>query len=104
MSLLFINRVQPAREQREGPHIFTPEYYARLRDLEATSWWNEGMRDIATVLLNRAEIAESGVVLDAGCGSGQTMSWFLGEKSSACESRDHPEGFRFINSAACAWT
>jgi SAM-dependent methyltransferase len=79
VSLLSINRLQSARQQREGPHIFTHEYYARLRDLEATSWWNEGMRDIAAVLLNRAGIAETGVVLDAGCGSGQTMSWFLGQ-------------------------
>lgn len=77
MSPLSINRVQTARQEREGPHIFTPEYYARLRDLEATSWWNEGMRDIAAMLVKRAGIAGTGVVLDAGCGSGQTMSWFL---------------------------
>jgi SAM-dependent methyltransferase len=69
--------VDSAQEQRDGPHIFTPEYYARLRDLEATSWWNEGMRDIAAALINRAGIPATGVVLDAGCGSGQTMSWFL---------------------------
>jgi SAM-dependent methyltransferase len=69
--------VQSAQQQRDGPHIFTPEYYARLRNLEATSWWNEGMRDIAAGLLKRAEILDTGVVLDAGCGSGQTMSWFL---------------------------
>lgn len=79
MSLLFINRVQSEQEQRESPHIFTPEYYVRLRDLEATSWWNEGMRDIAAVLLKRAGVSQRGAVLDAGCGSGQTMSWFLGQ-------------------------
>src|SRR6476619_5950060 len=69
--------MQSPRQQGEGPHIFTPEYYARLRDLEATSWWNEGMRDIAAVLIKRARIADAGAMLDAGCGSGQTMSWFL---------------------------
>ena len=68
--------MQSTREG-EAPHIFTPEYYARLRDLEATSWWNEAMRDIAGVLLKRARLADAGAMLDAGCGSGQTMSWFL---------------------------
>lgn len=62
-----------------APQIFTPEYYARLRELEATSWWNEGVRDIAEMLLHRSRIPDTGVLLDAGCGSGQTMSWFLGQ-------------------------
>jgi SAM-dependent methyltransferase len=35
------------------------------------------MRDIAALLLGRSRIPESGTLLDAGCGSGQTMSWFL---------------------------
>jgi SAM-dependent methyltransferase len=36
------------------------------------------MRDVAAMLLDRSHIPDKGVLLDAGCGSGQTMSWFLG--------------------------
>lgn len=63
----------------EPPRIFTPEYYARMRELEHLSWWNAGMRDIAGMLLRRVRLAPAGTLLDAGCGSGQTMKWFLGE-------------------------
>jgi SAM-dependent methyltransferase len=59
------------------PRIFTAEYYARMRDLETLSWWNAGMRETARRLLDRAHLPVSGRMLDAGCGSGQTMSWFL---------------------------
>jgi ubiquinone/menaquinone biosynthesis C-methylase UbiE len=59
-----------------APRIFAPEYYARMRDLESLSWWNAGMRDTAERLLARAALPASGAMLDAGCGSGQTMSWF----------------------------
>jgi SAM-dependent methyltransferase len=64
-------------ETETPPRIFTPEYYVRMRELEAGSWWNEGMRDIAAMLLRRARLPEEGRLLDAGCGSGQTISWFL---------------------------
>ena len=37
------------------------------------------MRDIAGMLLARSRIPDAGLLLDAGCGSGQTMAWFLGE-------------------------
>ncbi|MFN2602133.1 MAG: class I SAM-dependent methyltransferase [Gemmatimonadaceae bacterium] len=57
--------------------IFTPDYYARMRELEATSWWNEAMRDIAGMLIDRARIPSSGIFVDAGCASGQTMNWFV---------------------------
>lgn len=65
-----------------GPKIFHPEYYQRMRALEAASWWNAGMRDVAARLLRRARLPRQGVLLDAGCGSGQTMEWFR---------RTHPE-------------
>ena len=65
------------RTDDENPRIFTPEYYARMRELEATSWWNEGMRDIAEMLLDRSRIPSSGIFIDAGCGTGQTMDWFV---------------------------
>jgi SAM-dependent methyltransferase len=61
-----------------APRIFAPEYYARMRDLESVSWWNAGMRETARRLLNKARLPPKGAMLDAGCGSGQTMSWFLG--------------------------
>ncbi len=58
------------------PRIFTPEYYQRMRDLESSSWWNAGMRDVATSLLGLTTLPPTGTMLDIGCGSGQTMSWF----------------------------
>lgn len=58
------------------PRIFTPEYYQRMRDLESASWWNAGMRDVASSLLRLTALPAAGAMLDIGCGSGQTMSWF----------------------------
>ena len=60
-----------------GPRIFSEAYYKRMRDLEAGAWWNAGMRDIAAMLLSKAKLPAAGYMVDAGCGSGQTMSWFL---------------------------
>jgi SAM-dependent methyltransferase len=62
----------------EAPRIFTPEYYRRMRDLERLSWWNAGMRDVAALLLERASLGPTGLLVDVGCGSGQTMTWFAG--------------------------
>jgi ubiquinone/menaquinone biosynthesis C-methylase UbiE len=59
-----------------APKIFTPEYYARMRELEAGSWWNAAMRDIAGQLLRDVRLPAGGTVLDVGCGSGQTLAWF----------------------------
>jgi ubiquinone/menaquinone biosynthesis C-methylase UbiE len=56
--------------------IFTPGYYERMRRLEDLSWWNAGMRDVAALLLQQAQLPRTGVMLDVGCGSGQTMQWF----------------------------
>jgi SAM-dependent methyltransferase len=64
----------------EGPAIFTPEYYRRMRELEAAGWWNAGMREVASRLLGLADLPRSGTLLDVGCGSGQTMAWFRGER------------------------
>src|SRR5688500_16845675 len=68
---------QASERPATAPRIFTPEYYARMRDLEGGSWWNAGMRKIAARLLARAVLPAKGSLLDAGCGSGQTLSWFL---------------------------
>jgi ubiquinone/menaquinone biosynthesis C-methylase UbiE len=59
-----------------APRIFTPEYYERMRGFERVSWWNAGMRDIAAMLLDHAQLPATGTMLDVGCGSGQTMTWF----------------------------
>lgn len=59
-----------------GPQIFTPEYYQRMRDLETHGWWNAAMRDVAALGLASMALPERGILLDVGCGSGQTMSWF----------------------------
>jgi SAM-dependent methyltransferase len=60
-----------------APRIFTPEYYARMRELEAGSWWNAAMRDIAGRLLHDVGLPATGTVVDVGCGSGQTLAWFV---------------------------
>jgi len=60
----------------DAPRIFTSEYYERLRDLEERFWWNAGMRDVAALLLRQRSLPAAGLLLDIGCGSGQTMTWF----------------------------
>ena len=59
-----------------GPKIFAPEYYTLMHELERSSWWSAGMRDIAERMLRAAALPSEGLLLDVGCGSGQTMSWF----------------------------
>jgi len=59
-----------------APKIFAPEYYERMRVLEEGSWWNAALRDVAGRLLASARLPQRGLLLDVGCGSGQTMAWF----------------------------
>lgn len=59
-----------------APKIFDPDYYTRMHALEQCSWWNAGMRDIAERLLRESNLPARGLLLDVGCGSGQTMCWF----------------------------
>ncbi len=59
------------------PRIFEADYYERMRRLEAGSWWNAGMRDVAARFLSHASLPARGTVLDVGCGSGQSMRWAL---------------------------
>jgi SAM-dependent methyltransferase len=67
---------RPPHSHVSAPRIFTPEYYARMRDLEDASWWNAGMRDVAARLLAAASLSSAGTMVDVGCGSGQTITWF----------------------------
>lgn len=62
-----------------APLIFTPDYYERMRALESDSWWNAAMRDVAAMLLDLAKLPAAGLMLDVGCGSGQTAAWFHGK-------------------------
>ena len=48
-----------------------------MRGLEQGGWWNAGMRDVAARFLERARLPARGLLLDVGCGSGQTMRWLL---------------------------
>lgn len=59
-----------------APTIYSQEYYQRIYELEDRHWWHCGMRDIAWSLL-RPFTMRVGVfrVLDAGCGTGNNMTW-----------------------------
>ncbi len=60
----------------ESPKIGSFEYYERLYQVEEEHWWSRGMRDIAAGLLKAHHWdAKSLKVLDAGCGTGITLSW-----------------------------
>ena len=61
----------------EHPKIFSWEYYRRLYEVEERHWWSVGMREIAARVLDRrlAGRRDSLRVLDAGCGTGLTLSW-----------------------------
>lgn len=58
-----------------APKIFESSYYTHMAELERSSWWNAGMRDLAARLLGGVKLPSEGTLLDVGCGSGQTMSW-----------------------------
>ena len=82
-----------------APRIFTPEYYARMRELETSGWWNAAMRDVAAMLLNDVQLPASGTILDVGCGSGQTLTWF-GQRFGACISATIASTPPFVCAAA----
>lgn len=66
----------PAAERDVAPQIFTGEYYQRLHDLEERHWWSIGMRAIAAGLLSDRMRDSRGLrILDAGCGTGGTLTW-----------------------------
>ncbi len=66
---------QKARDH-EAPKIYSHEYYQRLYDLEERHWWSIGMRAIGERLLDPHLQNHQGLrILDAGCGTGGTLSW-----------------------------
>jgi len=59
-----------------APHVFSEPYYARLAEIEEHHWWAIGMRGIQRRLLDQIAPGSRGWrVLDAGCGTGLTLTW-----------------------------
>ncbi len=60
----------------QAAHVFSSEYYERLAAQEEQHWWSLGLRATATRLLDRfAPPSRDWRVLDAGCGTGLTLTW-----------------------------
>lgn len=60
----------------ENPKIGTYEYFEQLHEVEDRHWWSQGMRDIADTMLRRTFNGRDDLtILDAGCGTGVTLSW-----------------------------
>lgn len=60
----------------ENPQIYSRAYFQQLHDVEERHWWSRGMRDIADAMIRRWAGGRTGLdVLDAGCGTGITLSW-----------------------------
>jgi SAM-dependent methyltransferase len=58
-----------------APHIFSPEYYRRLEQVEQNHPWSRHMQQLALALLARFGGSEERI-LDAGCGAGYfTLLW-----------------------------
>jgi ubiquinone/menaquinone biosynthesis C-methylase UbiE len=60
----------------QNPTIGSHEYFARLFEVEEAHWWSKGMRAVAERMLDAHIGGATGLdVLDAGCGTGVTLSW-----------------------------
>lgn len=58
------------------PHIFEPEYYQRLYEIEEQHWWALGMREAMRALLRAPLRGRTSLrVLDAGCGTGYLLHY-----------------------------
>ncbi len=65
-----------------NPQIYSQAYFQQLHDAEGTHWWSRGVRDVADAMIGRWADGRTGLdVLDAGCGTGVTLSW-LGRYSA----------------------
>src|SRR5262245_3735373 len=57
-------------------HIFEPDYYQRLYDIEENHWWAMGMRDAMVSLLDKSLSGKKHVkALDIGCGTGYLLAF-----------------------------
>jgi SAM-dependent methyltransferase len=56
------------------------EEYARMYEAEERQWWYAGMREISAALLDKHFAPDGGGrrILDAGCGTGNTLTHFRG--------------------------
>lgn len=60
----------------DNPRMGSYEYYERLYEVEERHWWSRGIRDVAARILNAHYRGMTGLnILDAGCGTGITLSW-----------------------------
>jgi len=60
----------------DNPKIGSEEYFQRLYEVEEKHWWSMGMREIAAGILDANYPGVQGLkILDAGCGTGITLSW-----------------------------
>lgn len=60
----------------QNPRIGSPEYFERLFQVEEKHWWARGMRAVAAGMLDAYYLGSKGLrVLDAGCGTGLTLTW-----------------------------
>ena len=59
-----------------NPRIGSYEYFDQLRAVEERHWWSKGMRNIADAMLASYVGDQRNLdILDAGCGSGISLSW-----------------------------
>ncbi len=61
----------------DAPLIYTTPYYERIRSFEERHWWYVGMRSFQGALYRAYAGPDAWPrrALDAGCGTGATMSW-----------------------------
>ncbi|HWP49018.1 MAG TPA: methyltransferase domain-containing protein [Candidatus Limnocylindrales bacterium] len=60
----------------ENPQIGSYKYYERLYEVEGEHWWFRGIRTITAGILDaRYQGAKNLHILDAGCGTGVTLTW-----------------------------
>ncbi len=77
------------------------DYYRRLREVDASHWWELGMRQIEAALLAERLRRRGQSLLDAGCGTGGFLAWAAGTGSFArlCGTDVSPEAIEHAREA-----